>query len=153
MAYSEIEQITRDLDVFFSDDNKLIHLATAGGILPNFLTTTDVYNDQILESIANINPDFEIDINPELAQLLNLTEGELDDYLVSFVEMAKKGFYTYDKTLIGEKEDMTFHLVAKPASNIKLSSLYKMYRIEQIINSNLPLPDKFTTFNLNQLIP
>ncbi|MFP9112880.1 hypothetical protein ACLI1A_02990 [Flavobacterium sp. RHBU_3] len=152
MAYSEIEQITRDLDIFFSDGIKLIHLASGGGILPVLLTATDNYNDQILESISSINPEFEIEINPNLSQLLNLTEDGLNNYLVSFIEMAGKGFYSYDKTNIEDKDNMSFHLVAKPTSNISSSFLREKYHIKEIINTNQSLPEKFEPFNLTENI-
>lgn len=152
MAYSEIEQITRDLDIFFSDNKKLIHLASGGGRLPNVLAATDSANEQIIESISGIFSEFEIDINPGLIQLLGLNEDGLNNYLVSFVEMAKKGFYTYDKTNIDEKDDMTFHLVAKPTSKISLSSLYEKYQIKHITDIQQTLPEDFITFNLSQLV-
>lgn len=52
MAYSLLEQHSRDLDIFLSDRSKLIHIASAGGSLPKSILESDVYNDNILSSIS-----------------------------------------------------------------------------------------------------
>lgn len=147
MAYSEIEQISRDLDVIFTDGVKLIHLASGGGRLPERLIDSDVYNENILSDLIGVNTfeytDIEIETNPNLQEILNLELEEIDNYLRDFIQFAKRGLYTYDKTKLGEFDDFTFHLVAKPKNN-RIKDFYSL----SVINAKLELPNSFTSFNL-----
>jgi len=151
MAYSEIEQISSDLDVFFTDGVKLIHFASGGGRLPERLIDSDVYNENTLSYIIGMNafeyPDVEIEINPNLQEILNLELEEINSYLGDFIQFAKRGLYTYDKTKLGEFDDFTFHLVARP-KNIRIKEFYSL----SLINANIELPNSFTTFNLKNYI-
>lgn len=153
MAYSLLEQHSRDLDIFLSDGNKLIHIASGGGSLPKPILETDIYNENILSSISKSNSNFEVDINPNLIEILDLKENELQNYMTSFVDMARKGFYSYDKTRIGNFEDQTFHLVAKPSSPINPNILFESYEITQeIIISESNFPDNYQMFDLSEYI-
>lgn len=153
MAYSEIEQSTLDLDIFFSDNNKLIHLASGGGILPDKLTETEKYNDYISRLMPSLSTEFEIEINPNLPEILNLIENGLENYLSSFVEIAKKGFYTYDRSNIGQFHDTTFHLVAKPKTDLNLNEFIKEDEIFKSLKvSRERIPETFDKFDLNLFI-
>lgn len=153
MAYSLIEQHSRDLDIFLCDSDKFIHLASAGGMLPERAVNSDIYNNLVIEELSQDNSDFEIEINPNISELLNLTDDGLADYLVSFVEMAKKGFFSYDKSKLGDFEDQTFHLVAKPKFLIKPSLLYEKFKsFEKIINTQKVFPTEFEIFDISQYI-
>jgi len=152
MAYSEIEQLSLDIDIFFHDNKKLIHLASGGGRLPKNLANTDSYNDVVREFLFNSSPEFEIDINPNLLQILNITEEGLDSYLSTFVEIAKRGFYSYDKSSLGNFQDMDFHLVAKPKSNMKSITLLEKFEINNFMITQSELPETFDRFNLNEFV-
>jgi len=153
MAYSLIEQLSRDLDIFFLDNNKIIHLASGCGILPEGLLETDIYNDSVLSTIFQNNLNLEVDINPNLTDILNLDNQGLNNYLVSFMDIAKRGFYTYDKTRLGNNEDFDFHLVAKPKSPLRRGDIFETYKIKQeLITSKHTIPDDFTIFNLREFI-
>ena len=151
MAYSLIEQHSIDLDIFLIDSDKIIHLASGGGLIPERLTYSDAYNSQILQGTSQDKTELEIEINPNLRELLNLTEDELSTYLTSFISMAKRGFYSFDKTKLGNFEDQTFHLVAKPKSQIKPFVIYEKYTIfEDIISANQVFPIEFKVFNISE---
>ena len=155
MAYSLLEQHSRDLDIFLSDRSKLIHIASAGGSLPKTVLDSDVYNDNILTSLSQIdsNLSFEVDINPNLVEILDLNENEIENYIKSFVEMASKGFYSYDKTRICNFEDQTFHLVAKPSSPTNPNILFENYELnENLIISILSFPNDYQLFNLSEYV-
>lgn len=155
MAYSLLEQHSRDLDIFLSDGSKLIHIASAGGSLPKSILNSDVYNDNILSSISQIdsNSNFEVDINPNLSEILDLNENGIENYVKSFVDMARKGFSSYDKTRIGNFEDQTFHLVAKPSSPTNPNILFENYELnENLIISNLSFPNDYQIFNLSEYV-
>ncbi|RWW99609.1 hypothetical protein [Flavobacterium cerinum] len=153
MAYSEIEQSTLDLDIFFTDNKKLIHLASGGGILPDNLIETDAYNDDILKLIPSLNTEFEIEINPNLSEILNLIENGLENYLAGFIEIAKKGFYTYDRSNIGQFNDTTFHLVAKPKTDLNLNEFIEENEIFKTLKvARKHIPQTFDKFDLNLFI-
>ncbi len=152
MAYSLIEQESLDLDIFCLDNKKLIHIASGGGKIPNPLLETDVYNEPFLESVNDLGTEFEIDINPNLTELLDINDDELNNYLFSFINIAKKGFYTYDKTVLGSFEDMTFHLVAKPRHDIAPKAFLKEYKITNELKITNEFPETFKAFDLQQLI-
>ncbi|HUH52068.1 MAG TPA: hypothetical protein VLZ11_08210 [Flavobacterium sp.] len=147
MAYSEIEQSTLDLDLFLKDKNKHIHIASGGGKIPNRLANSDNVIEKFKSLVINLEDNFEIDINPELTQILNLEENGIQSYLNDFVKYAKQGFYSYDKTKLGDFDDMTFHLVAKPRNG-----RLKLVKDFDILYSENILPESFQTFKLNEYI-
>jgi hypothetical protein len=144
MAYSRIEQETRDLDLFFRDRTKLVHIATAGGRIPEVLAESDRQNEDFAQSIEAVKSIFEIEVNPNLREILGLSDNGLEGYLRDFVDMAKRGFYSYDKTKIGNFDDGTFHLVARPKGNhrFNLENALPNFVVE------VELPVDFDTFNL-----
>ncbi|OPC54598.1 hypothetical protein BAY06_12825 [Elizabethkingia anophelis] len=145
MAYSQIEQETFDLDIFFKDNNKNVHLATGGGQIPKIIAELDTVSENIKNfKLETLNIIYEIEVNPNLSEIINIkSEEELENYLIDFKKYAKMGFYSYDKTNIGNFNDMQFHLVAKPKSlDINLDSL------EDLKKMNINLPLEFTIFNL-----
>lgn len=96
---------------------------------------------------------FEVDINPNLSELLDLNENGIENYVKSFVDMASKGFYSYDKTRIGNFEDQTLHLVAKPSSPTNPNILFENYELnENLIISNLNFPSDYQIFNLSEYV-
>src|SRR5574343_1826661 len=124
MAYSLIEQETRDLDIFFKDSSKLIHIATAGGQIPNQLADNDKQNEEFASEVSNLEQTFEVEVNQNLAEFVNVPDNGLERYLRDFILMASRGLYSYDKTKVGNFEDQFFHLVARPkkAENQLLST-------------------------------
>jgi len=151
MAYTEIEQITLDIDLYLKDNKKNIHIASGGGRIPNSLANTDIAIEDFKDRVGTLDESFEIEINSNLSNLLNLTgDGSLENYLEDFRKKARQGFYTYDKTNLGNFEDFKFHLVAKPINkkkdtlNIDDSNLLKIKR---------DLPEEFEPFNLDEYIP
>lgn len=149
MAYSIIEQETKDLDLFFKDNDKPIHIASAGGQIPFLLAENDIQNEEFSSEVSTLEEIFEIETNPGLIDLLNITTENLQAYLNDFISMARKGFYSYDKTNLGDFENAYFHLVAKPKPlmDLKISTL-----TEKLLKIDTVLPTDFTSFNLFELI-
>jgi hypothetical protein len=147
MAYSQIEQSTLDLDLFLKDKNKFIHIASGGGKIPNRLANSDNVIEDFKETVNNIDNSFEIEINPELSRILNIEETELETYLSDFLKYAKLGFFTYDKTKLGEFDDMTFHLVAKP-----IKGTLEFKKSFDFVSSENILPETFNSFTLTEYI-
>lgn len=148
MAYSIIEQATKDLDIFFKDKFKLIHIASAGGNIPNQLADNDYLNEDFASTITILEESYEFEVNPNLTELLNLNDTGLDLYLIDFVFMAKRGFYSYDKTNLGDFSNPMFHLAARP---IMPDNTEAIINSEMLLKIGIDLPTHFDTFNLFDL--
>lgn len=129
-------QLTRDIDWFCIINDYPVHVASNGGRLPNFIRS----DKQLFASQKNVlslpnvfdyevNREIELDRDEELESL----EGDFNEYFPeanevlgdnqfnntqkayywSFVSMAKKGFYSFDKVILGEF-DSRYRLVAWP---------------------------------------
>ena len=133
MAYLVIEQETLDLDLYLNDPKKRIHIASGGGRIPNRIAEFDSVIEEFKETVEEMSEVEEIEVNPNLIELLNLNENSLQTYLESFLDKARKGFYSYDKTKLENKQDYTFHLVAKPKDD---------QTFQASNNDNLPKIDK-----------
>ena len=147
MAYSEIEQLTIDLDLYLNDKSKTIHIASGGGRIPDRLAEFDSPIEEFKEIMKTMEEQYDIVINPNLQNLLNLETTEaLESYLSDFKKKAKQGLYSYDKTKLGANDDFTFHLVAKPKNKLRLSNS------SNLLMTNIELPEDFQTFNLKDYI-
>lgn len=144
MAYSLLEQETMDLDIFLKDSNKYVHIATGGGQIPNNLASLDISSEEF-KNLQLDNIYDEIEINPFLNEILNLDN--LESYLEDFIKYAKLGFYSYDKTKLGDFKNFDFHLVAKPKNGTHSNKLYKT-----IQEFDFDFPDHFHTFNLQEIV-
>ena len=111
--YPESEWATRDIDWFMKVGNIYIHGASNGGILPNLISKKT--NRQIQQAVAMmdylyadseneifINSDY---VNQRLRGQKQVFEADEDDfspynaYIDSFKDMARKGFYSFDRAI------------------------------------------------------
>lgn len=121
MAFSVLEQLSSDLDLYISlpIPGLGIHVATAGGILPeNIMEFDNVFNKNA-ETFLQITRKFEFALNPnldELIQFKSVYHKQL--YIEDFVDKAQKGFYCFDKSNIDDCYDKSFHIVAYPINLI-----------------------------------
>jgi hypothetical protein len=127
--FTEIEQEISDIDWFFTDNNNIAFVASAGGKLPNKIAQSENYN--LLSSYFRSLPEkSEVLINHNLSKILG---NEIDEtYLSDFIFMAKKGLYCFDKSVLNNFSDTKYHLVAKPLNPIKMENLPK--KILEVIN-------------------
>lgn len=130
--------LTRDFDIFFRNETdggfRLVHCATFGGLLPEDLNDDD-YIAYCLKEVAAL-PAFlpleeiiieEDNVNHILG--LNTHEDILNNeerrhaYIRTFVNMASKGFWSFDRFHHPHSEpnweDNRFILIAHPKSMIK----------------------------------
>ena len=107
--YSKTYQLAHDIDWFCKIGNTPMHFASNCGILPNKVNDKDT-NRRIQEQVALMDNVVErreqiaIDrayIRARLGD--NIAEGGYENYVRSFVEMAMKGFVSFDRGL--EDED------------------------------------------------
>lgn len=119
MPYPISSQLTKDIDFFIKDTNeRKLHFASAGGILPEMIVLKYKANQRIQKEILKLEEIFEVEINPNLDNIINFPNNEMREiYLRDFVFYAKRGFYSYDKTFITDFNDPRYHLVASPISS------------------------------------
>lgn len=112
--YTESEIYTRDIDWFCAINGVYVHVASAGGDIPNFINDFGVLRpgQRAAEALEDINTDDEVHINEAFLRGMNVN---LEHYLPSFIRMAKKGFYSFDRTNVDNPEDDHYHLVAWPS--------------------------------------
>jgi len=150
-----------DLDLFFLDDNKIIHLATAGMSLHNLNLEINPFTYSLnMREVLSYRRIFAYDINNSIERN-NLTS--LSDYTAFFELMAKRGFYSYDKVNIDDKEDYTFQLITKPKfdckiiidSSVELGNLDSSRSIEynlDFLKSKTVFPEDYSEFDLRNFI-
>lgn len=117
MDYSENYMLTHDIDWFCIVNGIYVHLASAGGILPLSFRDRDILRE--LQHEVAVAPylfaeedvvDNEAFLNQRFA---NNPKGRAS-YLVSFRDMARKGFVSMDRTLLSEPRDNHYHIVCRP---------------------------------------
>lgn len=126
MKYSKSYQQTRDIDWFFRDGEHLVHVATNGGPLPDFVN--DVQRLRRLQArVSDLSDkcnvseaDEYIDerfSDPNNFSKLHNQEHWREDYVRSFRSMAQKGFFSFDR----DRDDI-YHLICEPYPIIDSSS-------------------------------
>ncbi|KIQ22942.1 hypothetical protein RT99_05385 [Flavobacterium sp. MEB061] len=149
MAYSLSYQLDHDIDIFLKIHNHhIIHIASAGAILPNELSQLDKLLIENKSIIYDIDHKTDILINPYLDELMQFkNKREKDLYLIDFKRIASKGIITFDKTVVEDCNDPFYHLVAYPHDNIGFLNIkniipietprYISNKIEQNIQNNI----------------
>lgn len=134
-----------DIDYFFYDDEKLIHIAS-GGVYPLGILKQIIPENYIaLKKIIQLRRRFIIEENEDI-QRDNLST--LEEYKSFFKLMASRGFYSYDKVNIDNPECYKFQLIANPIynANIEINNT-KIYNHE---SSNNEIKTWNYDFSLNK---
>lgn len=116
MAYSEIEQLTLDINWYFVDYyNRICIAASAGGLLPKPITENDEGNEQFHKIVSDLPLRFEVARNENtLNQIQGIESQGLEVYFQDFDKLASRGLYVYDKLKLDNPEDGFYVLVAYP---------------------------------------
>jgi hypothetical protein len=119
--YSDFDQETRDIDWFLTNGQEIAFMASAGGCLPTSVSKSAQNNEVLQAYFEDLPYTTEFVINPDLKNIIN---SAVDDwYLSSFINMAMKGLYAFDRTNPGVFNDLNYHLVAKPVTPLNVSLL------------------------------
>ncbi|MGL6127558.1 hypothetical protein [Chryseobacterium artocarpi] len=118
--YTEIEQQSLDIDWFFTGNNEIAFVASAGGKLPETIAELGEKNGILSSYFRNLPEISDVIINPELKSILPDVN---ETYLSDFINMAKKGIYAFDKTVLNNFLDSNYHLVVSPKNPLKLKDL------------------------------
>ncbi|MET3529000.1 hypothetical protein ABID31_000270 [Chryseobacterium flavum] len=119
---SEIEQQTMDLDWFLTDGEYIGFMTSCGGKLPDSVIESEQRRQILVDYFRNLPEISETLINPELDKILNKDSGSgggLEDYFF----LAKKGLYSFDKTVLNNFFDPHYHLVVFPKNPLRLKDL------------------------------
>ena len=123
MARSKEFLRSRDIDWAVKIGNNYIHVASAGGDLPK------IVDDRLLEIWRELKETRYFDVSGEVVvneeyimEKFSNMRGISDDearlsiewYLCSFVEMARRGFYSFDRDVRTSFDDSKYRLVASP---------------------------------------
>lgn len=164
MKIDESIQLSRDLDLFFLQDvdkeRKSVHCATFGAILPEELNDEDYIVNCITQAkstplyLSDAEIEVEYDnvihiLGENMPEGLLSNEDRLTAYIRSFVNMARKGFWSYDRYHSPhsepKKEDGRFLLVAHPKQFAKIPDNH--YNQLRLCNS-FTLVDDYKDINL-----
>jgi hypothetical protein len=118
-----IEQETSDIDWFFTNGEEVGFVASGGGKLPNSVSNKSIDEMALVATYFRDLPQKSgVTISPNLKGLI-LPGTDEKQYLSYFIEMAEKGLFSFDKTVLNRFSDTNYHLVAEPLSPLKLDDL------------------------------
>ena len=119
--FTDIEQEAIEIRWFFACGEHIGFVASAGGRLPLSVASSAVNTELLNAFFDDLPVNSEVSINPKLSQLI---KGKVtDEYLSSFVQMAEKGLFAFDRTQPERSNDTSYHLVASPIEPLALASL------------------------------
>lgn len=131
--------LTRDIDWFCIVNGIYVHLASAGGILPMSFRDRDTLRT-LQHNVAMAPYLFEeedvVDNEAFLNQRFADNRKGRESYVVSFREMARKGFVSMDRTNLQNPYDNRYHIVCMPR-NLDERSLQEL-EIPVISNDERP---------------
>lgn len=127
--YSKEYLSTHDIDWFCFINDKPIHAASNGGNLPDKINDREINsNNQIIAyksdhiySVNEVETNTEYIINKLRKSKREYSELELskmvNNYLRTFIDMATRGFYSFDR--VDDSESDEYYLIAWPKNNNK----------------------------------
>jgi hypothetical protein len=118
---TEIEQQSLDIDWFFITGQDIAFVASGGGKLPQSVAQSLEGNKLLSSFFRSLPVISEVIINPDLSMIITTPINE--QYLVDFMEMTKRGLFSFDKTILNNFSESHYHLVAKPANPLKTDQL------------------------------
>ncbi len=152
MKYTNDYMYSKDIDWFCVINKNYIHVASAGGILPEPINNRDKLRKiqkQVFD-LPHIFTNEEIIINQRFLNYRFDNEEDKSNYLQSFIDMAKKGFISMDRTNLSDLDEQIYHIVCMPASPRPLEALNGIFKIvhhnQNLFSKpidNIPLLDFF----------
>ncbi|MES2810616.1 MAG: hypothetical protein V4619_18415 [Bacteroidota bacterium] len=119
---NEFEQSTLDIDWFFTNGEEICFIASGGGKLPSSIYNGEENIKIVAAYFHSLPPIGGIAVNPNLDKIVG-KDAVTDRYLYDFNEMATRGIYAYDKTVLNNYSDANYHLVAQPVVPLKINQL------------------------------
>lgn len=114
MKYDNAYLYSRDIDWFCVRDGIRIHVASAGGLIPESVNVPNQLK-ATQKSVARLHTLFreeQIVFNDQfLLQRFGEDERSMEAYCWSFYMMASKGFISLDRTNVPERDEQIYHFV------------------------------------------
>ena len=103
----------------------ILYFTSAGGVFPKSIESKGAKNDVLLSKLLLLEMrEQSIVYNPDLDKYLKFPkESYKTDYLHNHGELAKRGFFTFDKVQYSNGREDLYFLVASPSEPIDQSSL------------------------------
>lgn len=120
MIYDLNYMLNHDIDWFCMINGVYVHVASAGGIIPESMRDREVLRKlQHNVSIApEIFADEDIEYNEQYLNNHFPDAKEREDYVRSFRDMARKGFISMDRTNWSNPESNIYHVVCRPKRSV-----------------------------------
>lgn len=109
--------LTRDIDWFCVVNGIYVHLASAGGILPLSFRDRDmlrILQHNVAKAPYLFAEEVVVDNDVFLNQRFADNPKGRESYVVSFRDMARKGFVSMDRTNLLDPNDNHYHIVCMP---------------------------------------
>lgn len=124
MKYPESYLQSKDIDWFFQINNSYIHVASAGGSLPASINNREKLRN-IQHQVFNLPylySEDEVAVNMMFIQQfldlsINYNPEQYFQYLQSFMNFARKGFISLDRTYVNDPFSNYYHIVCAPKKN------------------------------------
>lgn len=119
---TEIDQETLDIDWFFTNGSEIAFVASGGGKLPKSVSKSKENTEALAVYFRSLVQKSDVIINPDLNKVVPASDIN-ERYLSDFVTMAKKGLFSFDKTILNDFSATNYHLVAKPKNPLTVDEL------------------------------
>ena len=121
MKYNTNYMLTHDIDWFCIINGLYVHVASAGGIIPEAMRDRDELRQlqYIVSNAPYLYSDDEIVYNESFLNSHFLEGKAKEDYVRSFKDMARKGFISMDRTDWINPESNDYHVVCCPNRNLR----------------------------------
>ena len=112
-----------DIDWFtIAAPNVILHFASGGGFVPDEIDSNTFQISNVLLSMPEISP--VVIINESLRKFVSIANiNDYDTYIKSFVDYAKRGIFSYDKSILNDYGNSLYHLVASPLKALERHQL------------------------------
>ena len=121
MKYNTNYMLTHDIDWFCIINGLYVHVASAGGIIPEAMRDRDELR-QLQHNVSNapyLFSENEIVYNERFLNSHFIEGKAREDYVHSFRDMARKGFVSMDRTDWINPESNDYHVVCCPNRNLR----------------------------------
>lgn len=150
MAYSVIQQLSLDINWYFTDRyNRLCVAASAGGILPETIIENEESNEEFHNIIMELPEKFKSARNDKVLDVIQgINDGELDSYFQNFESLAARGLYVYDRINLNVPENGQYVLVAYPIYDTRKDD----FPLDKSKLSMIPKTNRWIISRLNQQV-
>lgn len=117
MMYDTSYLQSKDIDWFFKCGTAYVHVASAGGYLPKEVNDREKLRaiQYKVFQLPYLFPVERIEVNEELInRMFNNEAKSIFAYTESFIDMARRGFVSLDRTNVVEPSDNSYHIVCRP---------------------------------------